>query len=119
MNVNPDLRDVFDQYLKEYGPENATASAVLAVGQMILEQRAAGAAKKLSVKDVAVLLNVSEDTVRTMEKRGKLPAIRYGGGRGVLRFDPTVVAAYNDSLRPPKMSDTRRRRLLGEKPEQS
>jgi excisionase family DNA binding protein len=49
----------------------------------------------LSVKDVAVRLNVSSSTVYDLVAVGELPCFRIGArGRGVLRFTEEMVAKY-------------------------
>jgi excisionase family DNA binding protein len=50
--------------------------------------------KLLTIKQVAKRLNVSVDTVRNLDRCGKLPASRIGEGRGTLRFDPELVEQY-------------------------
>ncbi|ARE85371.1 helix-turn-helix domain protein [Roseovarius mucosus] len=48
----------------------------------------------LTVKDVAVLDNCSEKTVRRAIASGLLQAIRVGPGGRLLRIDPAAHAAY-------------------------
>ncbi len=48
----------------------------------------------LTVKDVAVLDNTSEKTVRRAIKAGLLVALRVGPGGRLLRIDPAAHAAY-------------------------
>lgn len=48
----------------------------------------------LTVPQTAKRLGVSVGTVRNLVTCGKLPASRIGKGRGTLRFDPALVAAY-------------------------
>lgn len=52
-----------------------------------------------SVQDVAYFLNVSESTVRNLERDRKLPALPRIGTR--VTFDPKVVRAFRDGWRPP------------------
>lgn len=52
-----------------------------------------------SVQDVAYFLNVSESTVRNLERDRKLPALPRIGTR--ITFDPKVVRAFRDGWRPP------------------
>lgn len=51
-----------------------------------------------SVQDVAYFLNVSESTVRNLERDGELPALPRIGTRII--FDPKVVRAFRDGWRP-------------------
>lgn len=53
-----------------------------------------------SVQDVAYFLNVSESTVRNLERDGELPALPRIGTRII--FDPKVVRAFRDGWRPAK-----------------
>jgi excisionase family DNA binding protein len=48
----------------------------------------------LTVSDVAEVLNVSESLLYQMLDAGKLPHLRIGNGRGVIRFDPADIVAY-------------------------
>lgn len=107
-----DLPHLYEAYLKDY-PENATACAVLAVGQLLIDKLEGKPNDKLSVKQLAKSLGVSEKTVREMEKSGKLPSKRIGIGRGVLRFDPADVAACGNVPQLSRPTEARRRRLLG------
>lgn len=52
-----------------------------------------------SVQDVAYFLNVSESTVRNLERVGELPALPRIGTRII--FDPRIVRAFRDGWRPP------------------
>ncbi len=52
-----------------------------------------------SVQDVAYFLNVSESTVRNLERDGELPALPRIGTRII--FDPRIVRAFRDGWRPP------------------
>jgi hypothetical protein len=51
-----------------------------------------------SVQDVAYFLNVSESTVRNLERDGELPALPRIGTRII--FDPKIVRAFRDGWRP-------------------
>ncbi len=51
------------------------------------------------IQDVAYFLNVSESTVRNLERGGQLPALPRIGKR--VTFDPKVVRAFRDGWRPP------------------
>jgi hypothetical protein len=53
-----------------------------------------------SVQDVAYFLNVSESTVRNLERDGELPALPRIGTR--ITFDPKMVRAFRDGWRPPQ-----------------
>lgn len=53
----------------------------------------------LTVKDVAVLDNCSEKTVRRAIASGLLQAIRVGPGGRLLRIDPAAHAAYRQTHR--------------------
>ena len=55
-----------------------------------------------SVQDVAYFLNVSESTVRNLERDGELPALPRIGTRII--FDPKIVRAFRDGWRPPERS---------------
>ena len=59
------------------------------------------------IQDVAYFLNVSESTIRNLERGGQLPALPRIGKR--VTFDPKVVRAFRDGWRPPP--DWRRRTL--------
>ncbi len=48
----------------------------------------------LTVKEVAILDNTSEKTVRRAIKAGLLVALRVGPGGRLLRIDPAAHAAY-------------------------
>lgn len=51
------------------------------------------------VQEVAYFLNVSESTIRNLERDGELPALPRIGTRII--FDPKVVRAFRDGWRPP------------------
>jgi predicted DNA-binding transcriptional regulator AlpA len=51
-----------------------------------------------SFAEVAYFLNVSESTVRNLERDGTLPALPRIGRR--VNFDPKVVRAFRDGWRP-------------------
>jgi hypothetical protein len=51
------------------------------------------------IQDVAYFLNVSESTIRNLERSGQLPALPRIGKR--VTFDPKVVRAFRDGWRPP------------------
>jgi hypothetical protein len=51
-----------------------------------------------SFAEVAYFLNVSESTVRNLERIGALPALPRIGRR--VNFDPKVVRAFRDGWRP-------------------
>ena len=51
------------------------------------------------VQEVAYFLNVSESTVRNLERDGELPALPRIGTRII--FDPKIVRAFRDGWRPP------------------
>jgi hypothetical protein len=52
-----------------------------------------------AITDVAYFLNVSESTIRNLERAGQLPALPRIGKR--VTFDPKVVQAFRDGWRPP------------------
>jgi len=52
----------------------------------------------LQTREVAELLRVSQSTVRSLVRSGKLRADRIGAGRGRLCFKQEDVAAYIDSM---------------------
>lgn len=51
----------------------------------------------LDIEDVAERLRVSESTIRTLVRLGKLRAYRIGGRRGRLRFKQEDVDRYVES----------------------
>jgi excisionase family DNA binding protein len=51
----------------------------------------------LDIEEVAEQLKVSQSTVRSLVRSGKLHAYRIGGKRGRLRFKQEDVATYIDS----------------------
>jgi hypothetical protein len=51
------------------------------------------------VQEVAYFLNVSESTVRNLERDGELPALPRIGTRVI--FDPKIVRSFRDGWRPP------------------
>jgi len=53
-----------------------------------------------SFAEVAYFLNVSESTVRNLERDGSLPALPRIGRRVI--FDPRVVRAFREGWRPSK-----------------
>lgn len=57
-----------------------------------------------SVQDVAYFLNVSESTVRNLERDGELPALPRIGTRII--FDPRIVRAFREGWRPPSRGRT-------------
>ncbi len=57
-----------------------------------------------SVQDVAYFLNVSESTVRNLEREGKLPSLPRIGTRII--FDPRIVRAFRDGWRSPARGRT-------------
>ena len=59
------------------------------------------------VQDVAYFLNVSESTIRNLERDGALPALPRIGAR--ILFDPKVVRAFRDGWRPSKVGGAGRR----------
>ena len=63
-----------------------------------------------SVQDVAYFLNVSESTVRNLERDGELPALPRIGSRII--FDPKVVRAFRDGWRPPHAGRTSARPVM-------
>ncbi|MBI5071125.1 MAG: helix-turn-helix domain-containing protein [Deltaproteobacteria bacterium] len=53
-----------------------------------------------SFAEVAYFLNVSESTVRNLERDGSLPALPRIGRRVI--FDPRVIRAFREGWRPSK-----------------
>lgn len=51
----------------------------------------------LDIEEVAERLKVSESTIRSLVRSGKLRAYRIGGKRGRLRFKEEDLDAYIDS----------------------
>ena len=60
-----------------------------------------------SVQDVAYFLNVSESTVRNLERDGELPALPRIGTRII--FDPRIVRAFREGWRPTARARTSER----------
>lgn len=48
----------------------------------------------LVAKDVAHTLNLTRQHVYVLAASGQLPSIKFGGGRGSVRFDPKDVEAF-------------------------
>lgn len=61
----------------------------------------------LDIEDVAERLRVSESTIRTLVRLGKLRAYRIGGRRGRLRFKQEDLDRYIEStlVQPDETSD--------------
>jgi excisionase family DNA binding protein len=73
--------------------ESQLERLIALVGRMVDGDKPA-ADQRLTIKQVANRLNVSTDTVRNLDRCGKLPASRIGKGRGTLRFDPALVEQF-------------------------
>jgi hypothetical protein len=57
------------------------------------------------IQDVAYFLNVSDSTIRNLERSGQLPALPRIGKR--VTFDPKVVRAFRDGWRPASRAERR------------
>ncbi len=63
----------------------------------------------LTVRDVAVLLKVSQGAVYTLVESGVLPHHRIGAGRGVIRIREDDLDRYIDSCRVDTTTNDERR----------
>jgi excisionase family DNA binding protein len=73
--------------------ESDLSRLIVLVGRLVDGERP-NADQRLTIKQVAKRLNVSIDTVRNLDRCGKLPASRIGKGRGVLRFPSALVEQF-------------------------
>lgn len=53
----------------------------------------------LVAEDVAHTLNLTRQHVYVLAASGQLPSIKFGGGRGSVRFDPKDVEAFIEAHR--------------------
>lgn len=82
-------------------PGNATVDSTESsrVGRQARARPPLSDDRSWGVQEVAYFLNVSESTIRNLERDGELPALPRIGTR--IMFDPKVIRAFRDGWRPP------------------